>query len=55
MTKITRTIDVPFTGCDRCRYLDPITTTLYAARGAYVIFTKCSNENLCKTLIYSSR
>ena len=47
MAKITRTIEVPFEGCDKCRYLTLEESVVYADGYAYVELNRCSNENIC--------
>lgn len=47
MAQITRTIEVPFEGCDRCRYLHLEEKVIYADGLPYVIFDRCGNENIC--------
>lgn len=47
MAQITRTITVPFKGCDRCRYLTISENVVYADGYAYVAFDRCEHENIC--------
>lgn len=55
MTKITKTIEVPFPGCDRCRYLTPEYTTMYSGKEPVMIFTRCANENICLEAVKISK
>ena len=50
MAKITKTIEVPFLGCDRCRY-----TTMYSGNEPVMIFTRCANENICLEAVKISK
>ena len=47
MAKITRTIEVPFEGCDKCRYLTLEERVVYADGYAYIELNRCRNENIC--------
>ena len=55
MAKIIREIEVPFEGCDRCRYLHLEEKVVYADGLPYVIFTRCANENICLEAVKISK
>lgn len=55
MPRITKTIDVPFPACDRCRYLNPEYTTMYSGTEPVMIFTRCANENICLEAVRISK